>query len=148
MVNRLQGSSSFTTSTSPKLKAYAPTADHYLPSPSPGGIKFKVPKGDYVPVFVAVGMIALSVSFGTYTIYHQLSRNPQVYLKKSRRETIPEVVEPEQVAEEAEKYVKESFFQEGGAHTGLRPARSDVGSHSRRCFHQACTLRDVEEHWS
>ncbi|KAL0441766.1 UNVERIFIED_CONTAM: hypothetical protein Sradi_0115500 [Sesamum radiatum] len=111
MVNRLQGSSSFTTSTSPKLKPYAPTADHYLPSPSPGGIKSKLPKGDFVPVFVLAGMIALQVSFGAYTVYHQLRRNPQVYLKKSRRETIPEVVEPEQVAEEAEKYVKQSFFR-------------------------------------
>ncbi|KAK4436722.1 hypothetical protein Salat_0006100 [Sesamum alatum] len=109
MVNRLQGSSSFATSTSPKLKAYAHTADHYLPSP--GGIKSKLPKGDFVPVFVAVGMIALQVSFGAYTIYHQLRRNPQVYLKKSRRETVPEVMEPEQVAEEAEKFVKQSFFR-------------------------------------
>ncbi|KAL2242793.1 UNVERIFIED_CONTAM: hypothetical protein Sindi_0397300 [Sesamum indicum] len=56
-------------------------------------------------------MIALQVSFGAYTIYHQLRRNPQVYLKKSRRETVPEVVEPEQVAEEAEEYVKQSFFR-------------------------------------
>ncbi|KAK4395453.1 hypothetical protein Sango_1699600 [Sesamum angolense] len=121
MVNRLQGSSSFTTSTSPKLKPYAPTADHYLPSPSPGGIKSK-----RFMTFVCItqaterrfragvccgGMIALQVSFGAYTVYHQLRRNPQVHLKKSRRETIPEVVEPEQVAEEAEKYVKQSFFR-------------------------------------
>ncbi|KAI3455196.1 hypothetical protein Pfo_011859 [Paulownia fortunei] len=91
MVNGLRGSSSFTTSASPKLKP--------------------LPKGDFVPVFVAIGMIALSASFGLYTALHQLGRAPNVYLKKSRRETIPEVVEPEHVAEEAEKFVKQSFFR-------------------------------------
>ncbi|KAI3463515.1 hypothetical protein Pfo_020178 [Paulownia fortunei] len=107
--NGLRGSSNFTTSTSPKLKAYAPTADHLLHSP--GGIKSKLPKGEFVPVCVALGMIALSASFGVYTALHQLSRAPNVFVKKSRRETIPEVVEPEHVAEEAEKFVKQSFFR-------------------------------------
>ncbi|PIN05634.1 hypothetical protein CDL12_21826 [Handroanthus impetiginosus] len=108
MVNGLRGSYSFTTSTSPKLKAYAPTANHFGPSPS---IKSKLPKGDYVPVFVAVGMIALSSTFGLYTAYHQLGHAPNVTLKKSRRETIPEVVEPEKVVEQADKFVKQSFFR-------------------------------------
>lgn len=64
-----------------------------------------------MPVFVAVGMIAVSVSFGAYTAWHQLGHAPNVFVKKSRRETIPEVVEPEHVAEEAEKFVKKSFFR-------------------------------------
>lgn len=46
-----------------------------------------------------------------FTVWHQLGRAPNVYVKKSRRETIPEVVEPEHVAEEAEKFVKQSFFR-------------------------------------
>ncbi|KAL7099524.1 hypothetical protein ACP275_09G089300 [Erythranthe tilingii] len=102
--------SSFTTLTSSKMKPYSPTADNFVPSPG-GGIKSKLPKGGFAPVFVAVGMIALSASFGVYTAVHQLRRNPSVSVRKSRRETIPEVVEPEHVAEEAEKFVKQSFFR-------------------------------------
>ncbi|KAK4436721.1 hypothetical protein Salat_0006000 [Sesamum alatum] len=109
MANGLRRSWSFSTSTAPKLKADAPTAHHILPSP--GGLKSKLPKGDIVPVCVATGMIALSTSFGLYTMLHQLGRAPNVYVKKSRRETIPEVVEPEHVAEQAEKFVKKSFFR-------------------------------------
>ncbi|KAH6832437.1 hypothetical protein C2S53_020296 [Perilla frutescens var. hirtella] len=117
MVNGLRASSSsssslsscFTTSTVPKMKAYAPAADHI--HPSPGGIKSKLPKGDFFPVMMAVGMIGLSVSFGVFTAWHQLGRGPNIYVKKSRRETIPEVVEPERVAEEAEKFVNHSFFR-------------------------------------
>lgn len=64
-----------------------------------------------MPVFISVGMISLAVSFGAFTIWHQLGNAPNVYVKKSRRETIPEVVEPEKVAEEADKFVKGSFFR-------------------------------------
>ncbi|KAK6153854.1 hypothetical protein DH2020_013493 [Rehmannia glutinosa] len=110
MANGLRGSSNFTTCASPKLKAYTPTADHLLHE-SPGGIKSKLPKGDLVPVCVALGMIALSTSFGVYTALHQLGRAPNVFVKKSRRETIPEVVEPERTVEQAERFVKQSFFR-------------------------------------
>lgn len=68
-------------------------------------------KGDMFPVFMAVGMISLSASFGLFTAWHQLGRGPNLYVKKSRRETVPEVVDPEHVAEEADKFVKQSFFR-------------------------------------
>ncbi|CAA3000365.1 uncharacterized protein LOC111372331 [Olea europaea subsp. europaea] len=105
--NRLRGSSNFTTSTSPKMKAYSPAID-MLNSPT---IKSKAAKGGFVPVFVAVGMIATSVGFGIYTALHQLARAPNVFVKKSKRETIPEVVEPEHVVEETDKFIKKSFFR-------------------------------------
>ncbi|KAL2478975.1 hypothetical protein Fot_47989 [Forsythia ovata] len=108
--NRLRGSSNFTTSTSPKMKAYAPAAD-LLNSPN---IKSKAAKGDFVPVFVAMGMIGMSVGFGIYTALHQLARAPNVFVKKSKRETVPEVEEPEQVVEVADKFIKKSFFRKVG----------------------------------
>ncbi|KAG8388174.1 hypothetical protein BUALT_Bualt02G0098400 [Buddleja alternifolia] len=111
MGNGLRGSSNFTTSTSPKLKSYAaPTVSHHFRQ-SPQPIKSASRKGDFVPMCVALGMIGLSAGFGLYTIYHHMGRNPSISLKKSRRETIPEVVEPEHVAKEAEKFVKQSFFR-------------------------------------
>ncbi|XP_073294400.1 uncharacterized protein [Primulina huaijiensis] len=110
MANELRGRSSFTTSTSPKLKAYYVDSPHLVQS-SPGFIKSKLPKGDFFPVCVALGMIALSASFGVYTALHQLGRAPNVSVRKSRRETFPEVAEPEHVADNAEKFVKQSFFR-------------------------------------
>ncbi|XP_073128807.1 uncharacterized protein [Henckelia pumila] len=110
MSNELRGRSSFATSTSPKLKAFSIDSPH-LAQPSPGFIKSKLPKGDFFPVCVALGMITLSASFAAYTALHQLGRAPNVSVRKSRRETVPEVTDPENVAEAAEKFVKQSFFR-------------------------------------
>ncbi|KAL5564740.1 hypothetical protein UlMin_027904 [Ulmus minor] len=78
-----------------------------LPPPSPE-------KGDYVPVCMAVGMIGLSVSLGLYTAMHQLAHSPNVFVKKVRREKLPEVLEPEHVVEDAEKFLKKSLFRKIG----------------------------------
>lgn len=64
-----------------------------------------------MPVCVALGMIGLSTSFGIHTAMQQLRRGPNVHVKKTRRETLPEIVEPENVAEEAEKFVNKSLFR-------------------------------------
>ncbi|GFP84729.1 hypothetical protein PHJA_000616800 [Phtheirospermum japonicum] len=53
----------------------------------------------------------MSVSFGLYTLFHQMARSPNVTLKKSRREMITEVEEPERVAEYGDQFVKQSFFR-------------------------------------
>ncbi|KAK3015746.1 hypothetical protein RJ639_007873 [Escallonia herrerae] len=71
-------------------------------------------KGDLVPVCVAVGMIVVSTSLGLYTAMHQLRRAPDVLVRKSRRETLLEVVEPEHVVDEAEKFITKSFFRKVG----------------------------------
>ncbi|KAK2974142.1 hypothetical protein RJ640_021433 [Escallonia rubra] len=68
-------------------------------------------KGDIVPVCVALGMIVVSTSLGLYTAFHQLGRSPNVHVRKSRRETLPEVEEPEHVVHEAEKFITKSFFR-------------------------------------
>lgn len=98
-----------TTSTTPKMKAYAPAADYgYAGHRQP---ERKQMKGDFVAVYVAVGMIALSTGLGLHTAWHQLRTSPTVRVKKQRRETLPEVVEPEHVAEETDKFIKGSFFR-------------------------------------
>lgn len=98
-----------TTSTTPKTKAYSPTAEYGYNQKQQH--ERKTPVGDYVPIYVAVGMIALSVGFGVHTAWHQLRTSPTVSVRKQRRETLPEVVEPERVAEESEKFLKGSFFR-------------------------------------
>ncbi|XP_052183799.1 uncharacterized protein LOC127795878 [Diospyros lotus] len=108
MVSRLGGgirSSTFATSTSPKMKAYSPSLD-YVYAQEHRGLR-----GDFVPVYVSIGMILMSVSLGLLTAMHQLKRAPNVQVRKSRRETIPELVEPERVVDEADQFLKKSFFR-------------------------------------
>ncbi|KAJ8553529.1 hypothetical protein K7X08_024207 [Anisodus acutangulus] len=105
-VNHLKGNSSSLN--------YATAATSKLKAASPLQLKETVRKsrkGDFVPVCVALGMIGLSMSFGLHTAIQQLRRAPNVHVKKSRRETLPEIVEPEYVAEEAEKFVNKSLFR-------------------------------------
>lgn len=107
LLNR--GIRGYTTSTTPKAKAYAPTADYgYGHHQRKAG---RSAKGDYVPVYVAMGMIALSTGLGLHTAWQHLRNSPTVRVKKQRRETLPEVVEPEHVAEESDKFLKHSFFR-------------------------------------
>lgn len=60
---------------------------------------------------MALGLIVMSTSLGLCTGLHHLRRNPGVYVKKSRRETVPEVVEPEQVVEKADEFITKSLFR-------------------------------------
>ncbi|CAK9186873.1 unnamed protein product [Ilex paraguariensis] len=108
IVSRLRGNSPFATSTSQTKEAYAPAGDS-------GVYEYiKLPwavRGDFVPVYVAVGLIMMSMSFGLHIGMLQLRYAPGVFVKKSRRETLPEVVEPETVVDEALKFITKSFFR-------------------------------------
>ncbi|KAK4374674.1 hypothetical protein RND71_005351 [Anisodus tanguticus] len=63
------------------------------------------------PVYMALGMIALQMCLGLETIVHQLRQSPNVRVKKSRREIVAEVDEAEVVLEEADKFLKKSWFR-------------------------------------
>lgn len=105
MATRVSANSAFAKSDVTKWRSYANTAEHL--DAKPRGFM----KGDFVPVYVALGLIALSVGFGVQTAMHQLKRAPNVSVKKSRRETIPEVTEPEGVVDKSDKFIKKSFFR-------------------------------------
>ncbi|XP_065848662.1 uncharacterized protein [Euphorbia lathyris] len=108
MASRLKGNSAtYTTATSPKTASYTPTADlHHHHQTKKGGVK-----GDFVPVYVAIGMIAVSVSLGLFTVKHQILYSPNVRVKKKVRETVPEVEDPDLVVDEADKFLKKSLFR-------------------------------------
>jgi len=108
------GKSAYTTSTVPKMKAYAPPASdygHIHHGQQHGKASSKSTKQDFVPIYVAVGMIALSTMLGIHTAWQNLRNNPTVRVKKQRRETVPEVVEPDHVMEESDRFFKNSFFR-------------------------------------
>ncbi|KAL6319246.1 hypothetical protein AAG906_013920 [Vitis piasezkii] len=87
MVNRLRGSHyTFATSTSPKMRAYAPCRLQQRPTQ------------DFVPVYVAMGMIAMSVTLGLCTAMHELMYSPAVE-------------DPDTVVDEGDKFVKKSLLR-------------------------------------
>ncbi|CAN4086538.1 unnamed protein product [Withania somnifera] len=135
MATRVRANSAFAKSNITKWRSYASTAEQH-PEAKP-----RSTKGDFVPVYVALGLIALSMGFGLHTAMHQLKRAPNVSVKKSRRETIAEVTEPEEVVDDAEKFLKKSFFRKV-AHVQEfddHPIRGDVLAREP----YAVTLRSV-----
>lgn len=75
------------------------------------GVGFRVIRGDFVPVYVALGMIMLSMSFGLNCAKQQLLYAPNVFVSKKKRETFPEVNDPDYVVDEADKFITKSFFR-------------------------------------
>ncbi|XP_024012413.1 uncharacterized protein LOC18017764 [Eutrema salsugineum] len=139
MVQRLR------TYTTPKSKAYATAAAEYG-GQRPATTTSAATKGDFVPVYVSIGMISLSVSFGLYTAYLHLHENPSVRVNKKTRETVPEVEDPDRVLNEAERLANRSWFrkvahvQEFDKHDVIPdPIRKDEFAHKPR----AVTLKDV-----
>lgn len=100
MLGRITGASTYATSAA-------------AVSPAQTSVKQSTTRkhGDFVPVYVAVGMIVLSVSLGLHTAKQQILHSPAVSVKKSRRETVPEVVEPDRVVEESKKFLNKSLFR-------------------------------------
>ena len=62
-------------------------------------------------VYLAVGTIMMSLSLALYTALHQLKCAPNVQVRKSRRETIPEVENPGRVVEEAHQFINKSLLR-------------------------------------
>lgn len=76
-----------------------------------GPARARKPKGDYVPVYVALGLIALSVSLGLSTARQQLAHAPNVWVNKKKREAVPEVADPDVALDDAERFVGGSLFR-------------------------------------
>ncbi|KAE9610186.1 hypothetical protein Lalb_Chr07g0183911 [Lupinus albus] len=101
----------FTTSTAPKMKASPTATGDYNHSQHQYQQRNNAKPANFVPIYVAIGMIAMATGLGLHTAWQQLRNSPTVRVKKEKRETLPEVVEPEHVAEEADNFVKKSFFR-------------------------------------
>jgi hypothetical protein len=65
--------------------------------------------GDYVPIYVALGMIGLSVTLGLHTARQQLAHAPNVRLDK--REKVAEVADPDLALDDAERFMGSSVFR-------------------------------------
>ncbi|CAL5017798.1 unnamed protein product [Urochloa decumbens] len=77
-----------------------------------GGLANKgKPWAEYVPVYGALGAIALSVTLGLGTARHELANAPNVRLDKRKRETVPEVAAPDLAVDEADRFLRGSLFR-------------------------------------
>ncbi|XP_021905762.1 uncharacterized protein LOC110820563 [Carica papaya] len=110
VATQLGGNAKYATWTPPKPKAFSQIGDVGLIGRAEAS-KGRARKGDFVPVYVALGMIAMSTMMGLYTAKQQLMYSPGVRVSKKMRETLPEVEDPDKVVEEADKFVRKSFFR-------------------------------------
>ncbi|XP_008459927.1 uncharacterized protein LOC103498899 [Cucumis melo] len=105
---RIQGNRRFASSTT------APSANASSSSSSSskggsGGSEYM--KGEYAPIYIVMGMVAVVVSIATHTAKQQLLHSPMVNCSKKKRESIPEVEDPDTVITSADKFINKSFLR-------------------------------------
>ncbi|CAN1317873.1 hypothetical protein LINPERPRIM_LOCUS30599 [Linum perenne] len=114
---RSNNAKTYATSTMSKMKSYTPAANQWAYSSSShkeASSKRALwwpPRGDYFPVYVALGFIVMSTTMGVHTLMHHIRNNPSVRVKKKLRYTRPEVVDPDKVVDESLRFLCNSWFR-------------------------------------
>jgi hypothetical protein len=68
-------------------------------------------KAEFAPIYMVMGMVVVAVSIATHTAKQQLMHSPTVHVSKKRRESLPEVEDPDGVLSSADKFVNKSFLR-------------------------------------
>lgn len=104
---------SFSITSSPTRKFATTAADA-----SAGGhhetAKSKFPTAEWAPIMVLGGFMAIVLSIASHSMWQQLAYSPQVHLSKKKRESVPEVYDPDVVVRSADKFVNKSFLRKVG----------------------------------
>ncbi|KAG9447316.1 hypothetical protein H6P81_013444 [Aristolochia fimbriata] len=129
MANQV-GTRSFTTSTAPKMKALPATPQDMMNADRGRSSKVML-KGEFFPVYVALGMICVSLSLGILTAKQELLYSPNVFLSKKRRESVPEVEDPDYVVDEVDKLIHRSLFRKVAHVRDGDRSRGVADSHNR-----------------
>ncbi|CAK9178792.1 unnamed protein product [Ilex paraguariensis] len=92
--------------------------------------------GEFAPIYMMLGMLAVALSIGAHTAKQQLVHSPTVFVNKKKRETVPEVDDPDVVIGSADKFVNKSFLRkvahiQDHNYTLPDPARPDPFTRSR-----------------
>ncbi|KAF8019638.1 hypothetical protein BT93_G0351 [Corymbia citriodora subsp. variegata] len=98
---------SFATATRPKMfatTARAAHSDHHHE-------RSLLMRAEYAPLGVLFAMLAVAVMIGTHTAKQQLAHSPGVRVSKKRRETMPEVDDPNGMISSADKFLNKSFLR-------------------------------------
>ena len=68
-------------------------------------------KGEFAPIYIVMGMVAAALTIATHTAKQQLLHSPTVHVSKKKRETMPEVDDPDGVINCASNFVNKSFLR-------------------------------------
>ncbi|KAK3015216.1 hypothetical protein RJ639_006854 [Escallonia herrerae] len=71
-------------------------------------------KADHAPIYIVFGMIMVAVSIGAHTAKQQLAYSPAVKVSKKKRESVPEVDQPEAMVGSSDKFINKSFLRKVG----------------------------------
>ncbi|KAL7197219.1 hypothetical protein ACSBR1_037103 [Camellia fascicularis] len=111
VANGTGGARSFASSTTPKMKHFNPTADSVHSHHPPPKSRMAALKGDFVPIAVVFGLVAVALAIGVHTAKQQLFHSPAVQISKKRRESIQEVEDPDYVMVDSNKFLNKSFLR-------------------------------------
>ncbi|KAF3334425.1 hypothetical protein FCM35_KLT21029 [Carex littledalei] len=103
--------------------------------------------GDYVPVYVALGLILFGTTLGLNTARLQLGYSPNVFVDKKKRSTVPEVAIPDWSLQEAERFLDKSMFRKVAHLQDFDAIRANIPDPTRNptkaSAKRAETLKDV-----
>lgn len=68
-------------------------------------------KAELTPVYMVCGMVVMAVAMASHTAFQQLVRSPTVHVNKKRRESLPEVSDPDRTINSATKFIDGSFLR-------------------------------------
>ncbi|XP_054795154.1 uncharacterized protein LOC129300605 isoform X2 [Prosopis cineraria] len=112
MVGQLRGGRrSIATSTTPKMKPATLDAEHAHHANIHGASNSSHKIGEWAPVQIVFGMVSVAVMLAAHTAYQQLVRSPSVHVNKKRRESMPEVDEPDLTIDSADKFINRSMLR-------------------------------------
>ncbi|KAJ3701535.1 hypothetical protein LUZ61_005240 [Rhynchospora tenuis] len=104
-------------------------------------------RGDYVPIYVSLGLILFGTTLGLNTARLQLAYSPNVFVDKKKRETVPELVIPDWSLQVAERFIDKSVFRKVAHLQDFDAIRAGIKyptlDPSKAPSKKAVTLKDV-----
>ncbi|XP_030469232.1 uncharacterized protein LOC115687722 isoform X2 [Syzygium oleosum] len=98
---------SFATATKPKMFAATANAAHANHHHE----RSLMMRGEYAPLGMVLAMVLVAMMMATHTAKQQLVHSPGVKVSKKKRETVPEVEDPDGVISSADKFLNKSFLR-------------------------------------
>lgn len=68
-------------------------------------------KAENAPIYMVFGLVAAAVAIAIHTAKQQLVHSPVVNFRKTKRESVPEVEDPDAVISSADKFINKSFLR-------------------------------------
>ncbi|KAL6190699.1 hypothetical protein ACLB2K_037093 [Fragaria x ananassa] len=68
-------------------------------------------RGELAPIWILAGMLMAAVGMAGHSAKQQLVHAPAVNVRKSKRESVPEVEDPDAVVGSADKFINKSFLR-------------------------------------